>query len=89
MAPEDVVADEDTSKNRSGPDEPSGRPPAENDTERGCPARRSMFEIQRRKLGMRAKKYLLAEVTTAHADALMLLCCLISGFLDSTIYYGQ
>lgn len=48
-----------------------------------------MFEIQRRKHGMQAKKYLLAEVTTAHADALMLLCCMISGFVDSTIYYGQ
>ena len=34
--------------------------------------------------------YFTTEVSTAHADILMLTCCLISGLVDSTIYnaYG-
>ena len=38
----------------------------------------------------RLEKYLSVEVTTSHADILLLICCLISGLVDSTIYnaYG-
>ena len=38
----------------------------------------------------RFRCYLFAEVTTSHADILLLSCCLISGLVDSTIYnaYG-
>ena len=38
---------------------------------------------------LQLKRYLDAEVTTNHADALMLVCCVISGFVDSTIYHGE
>ena len=36
------------------------------------------------------KKHLSVEVTTSHADILLLVCCVISGLVDSTIYnaYG-
>ncbi|CAD6448802.1 98026ac7-f96f-4e93-9fbd-6051928ce9a1 [Sclerotinia trifoliorum] len=34
----------------------------------------------------RMKKHFAQEVSTDHADILMLLCCLITGFLDSTLY---
>ena len=36
------------------------------------------------------KKHLSVEVTTSHADILLLICCIISGLVDSTIYnaYG-
>jgi hypothetical protein len=30
-----------------------------------------------------------AEVSTDHADLLLLACCLISGFIDSTLYNGE
>lgn len=38
----------------------------------------------------RLQKHLITEVTTNHADILLLTCCLISGLVDSTIYnaYG-
>lgn len=38
----------------------------------------------------RLKKHFSADVTTAHADILLLTCCLISGLVDSTVYnaYG-
>lgn len=38
----------------------------------------------------RLRAHLAEEVSTSHADILMLTCCLISGFVDSTIYnaYG-
>ncbi|KAI9649753.1 hypothetical protein NHQ30_002334 [Ciborinia camelliae] len=32
------------------------------------------------------KKHFAQEVSTDHADILMLICCLITGFLDSTLY---
>jgi len=35
------------------------------------------------------KAYLAAEVTTTHGDILLLACCLISGFVDSTLYNGE
>ena len=36
------------------------------------------------------KKHFSVEVTTAHGDVLLLICCIISGLVDSTIYnaYG-
>ena len=36
------------------------------------------------------KRYFSAELTTSHADTLLLVCCIISGLVDSTIYnaYG-
>ena len=36
------------------------------------------------------RKHLSVEVTTSHADILLLICCIISGLVDSTIYnaYG-
>lgn len=37
----------------------------------------------------RLKDYFWAEVTTRHADILLLLCCLISGLVDSTVYNGM
>jgi len=36
----------------------------------------------------RLRQYLAAEVTTNHADVLLLSCCLISGLVDSTIYHA-
>lgn len=38
----------------------------------------------------RLKRYFSVEVTTSHADILLLTCCIISGLVDSTIYnaYG-
>ena len=33
-------------------------------------------------------KRLLAEVTNIHADVLLLICCLISGLVDSSIYHA-
>lgn len=35
------------------------------------------------------KKHFAQEVSTDHADILMLICCLITGFLDSTLYNGK
>lgn len=34
------------------------------------------------------KNYLTVEVATAHADILLLTCCIISGLVDSTIYHA-
>lgn len=39
--------------------------------------------------GKQMKRYFDAEVTTDHADVVMLVCCVISGFVDSTIYHGK
>ena len=39
--------------------------------------------------GIRLKRYLRAEVSTEHADVLLLWCCLISGLLDSVVYSGM
>lgn len=38
----------------------------------------------------RLRNYLFVEVTASHADILLLICCIISGLVDSTIYnaYG-
>ena len=64
------------------------------DTERGEHAprplrRRLMLGTQLNEQGIRVRKYFDAEVSTDHADILMLLCCLISGFIDSTTYDGE
>lgn len=37
----------------------------------------------------RVRKYFDMDVTTNHADLLMLLCCLVTGFVDSTLYNGE
>lgn len=39
--------------------------------------------------GEKMKKHFTQEVSTDHADILMLFCCLITGFLDSTLYNGM
>lgn len=39
-------------------------------------------------LGARFRKHFAEEVTNSHADVLLLLCCVISGFVDSAIYNG-
>lgn len=36
----------------------------------------------------KVRKHFAQEVSTDHADILMLICCLITGFLDSTLYNG-
>ena len=38
----------------------------------------------------RLKNYLAVELSASHADILLLICCIISGLVDSTIYnaYG-
>lgn len=47
-----------------------------------------MSEARPQGHGKQMKSYLDAEVTTDHTDALMLTCCVISGFVDSTIYHA-
>lgn len=37
----------------------------------------------------RLQNHFAEEVTNSHADVLLLLCCVISGFLDSAIYNGM
>ena len=64
------------------------------DTERGDhairPLRRFlMLGAQLKEHGVRVKKHFDAEVNADHADVLMLFCCLISGFIDSTTYNGE
>ena len=39
-------------------------------------------------LGTQLKLYSAAEVSADHADILLLLCCIISGLVDSTVYNG-
>ena len=39
-------------------------------------------------LGMQLKHHFASEVTADHADILLLLCCIISGLVDSTVYNG-
>lgn len=36
-----------------------------------------------------AKGHLAVEVSTNHVDLLLLLCCLVTGFIDSTVYSGM
>lgn len=45
--------------------------------------------LRKERLGARLTRYFGAEVSTEHADVLMLSCCLISGFIDSTVYNGM
>ena len=40
-------------------------------------------------LGARFRNHFAEEVTNSHADILLLLCCVISGFIDSAIYNGS
>ena len=39
-------------------------------------------------LGAHLKRYCETEVSTDHADILLLMCCVISGLVDSTVYNG-
>lgn len=34
------------------------------------------------------KSHLAVEVSTNHVDLLLLVCCLVTGFIDSTVYNG-
>lgn len=83
-----------------GQHEPANKPLIEEptdtwaDTERGDnairPLRRFwMLGSQLKKHGVQVKNHFDAEVSTDHADILMLFCCLISGFMDSTTYNGE
>ena len=64
------------------------------DTEKGVesPPQEEQSPTLRRKAGALngLRAHLIEEVSTAHADILLLTCCLISGLVDSTIYnaYG-
>lgn len=61
----------------------------EQDTEGQLPSEKN---INSANVGMakRCKTYLATEVSTSHADVLLIACCFISGLVDSTIYnaYG-
>lgn len=35
------------------------------------------------------RKHFRAEISIHHVDRLLLLCCLVSGLMDSTIYQGE
>lgn len=35
------------------------------------------------------KSHLAVEVSTNHVDLLLLVCCLVTGFIDSTVYNGM
>lgn len=35
------------------------------------------------------KSHLALEVSTNHVDLLLLICCLVTGFIDSTVYNGM
>jgi hypothetical protein len=39
--------------------------------------------------GVRLRRHLETEVNTHHADLLLLVCCFLSGLVDSTIYNGM
>ncbi|KAI9845979.1 MAG: hypothetical protein M1837_004385 [Sclerophora amabilis] len=45
--------------------------------------------VVKSRLGPRLRQHLRAEVSSGHADILLLWCCLISGLLDSTVYNGM
>lgn len=38
--------------------------------------------------GTRMRRYFQVDISTNNADVLMIVCCLISGLVDSTIYSG-
>ena len=38
--------------------------------------------------GTRMRRYFQVDISTNNADVLMVVCCLISGLVDSTIYNG-
>ena len=87
---EEKLADERTASNSS-----AGLPRAVNDIEQGSPVplptqrplgSETPLKHQRT---VQIQQYLGADVSTNRVDVLMLLCCLISGFIDSTIYFGQ
>ena len=47
---------------------------------------KSQIEAKPRSAIQRTKSYLTSEVTVAHADLIFIVCCFISGLVDSTIY---
>lgn len=95
-----LIVDEVMITETYGQHEPANRPSIQEaidtsaDTERGDHASRPlrrhlMLGAQLNEQSLRVRKYFDAEVSTDHADILMLLCCLISGFIDSTTYDGE
>ena len=93
MPSDNFAGEKEINKEMRTSHELSGRPSVEDDVERGHLSPRSQDshskpEAPLRKHGMQIRKHLDVEVATNHADALMLVCCLISGFVDSTIYHG-
>lgn len=38
---------------------------------------------------LQMQRYLAVEVSTNHVDLLLLVCCLVTGFVDSTLYNGM
>ena len=87
---EEKMADEGTVSNSS-----AGLPTALKDIEQGSrlpmPSPQPLAsEIPPKKQRiLQIQEHLGADISTDRVDILMLVCCLISGFIDSTIYYGQ
>lgn len=87
---EEKVADEGSGSNSS-----AGLPSAVKDIEQGSslpmPQQQPLAsELPRKKRSTHPiQTYLGADISTDRVDVLMLVCCLSSGFIDSTIYYGQ
>ena len=87
---EEKLADERTASNSS-----AGLPRAADDVEQGSPVplptQRPLASdtLVKKQRTTQIQHYLGADVSTNRVDVLMLLCCLISGFIDSTIYFGQ
>ena len=84
--------------NPATPAQPNGQLPAgavqpdadSQDTEKGVLKDQKPARRKRPGLVTRLGAHLREEVSTSHADILMLICCLVSGLVDSTIYnaYG-
>ncbi|KAI9875622.1 MAG: hypothetical protein M1830_008199 [Pleopsidium flavum] len=45
--------------------------------------------VREERLGVRLKRYFRAQVSTEHADVLLLSCCLVSGLIDSNVFNGN
>ncbi|TVY26299.1 hypothetical protein LHYA1_G005817 [Lachnellula hyalina] len=56
----------------------------------GLPVGDHSNELPQKSSGLsHLRSYFSIEVTTNHADLLLLLCCLVTGFVDSTFYNGR
>lgn len=95
MAPDKEFLGENVADEGTASDSSAGLPRAIKDIEQGSPVplptqRPSASEIPPKKQRTaQIQHYLGADVSTNRVDVLMLVCCLISGFIDSTIYFGQ